>query len=58
MNIYEMYFSSSYFRNIVDNYVILHRTSYVGAFKCMEIIDAYKKHLHHLSNKSLREYMN
>ena len=52
MNIYEMYFESEYFRNIVDNFVIKHRTSYVVAFKCMEIVDAYKAHLAHLSKKA------
>lgn len=48
MNIYELYFTSGYFRNIVDNYVIKHRTSYIGAFKCIEIIEAYKTHIGYL----------
>lgn len=55
MNIYEMYFESEHFRAIVDKFVIKHKTSYVGAFKCMEIIEAYKAHLHTLSKKA-RKY--
>lgn len=52
MNIYEMYFESEYFRDIVDNFVIKHRTTHLSAFKCIEIIDAYKAHLHTLSKKA------
>lgn len=54
MSIYEMYFASDHFRNMVDNYVLKHRTSYLGAFKCTEVIEAYQAHLHHLSDKCRR----
>lgn len=49
MSIYELYFRSDYFKNIVDNFVIKHRTSYMGAFNCIEIKDAYEAHLAYLS---------
>ena len=45
MNIYEMYFECEDFRNIVDSFVVKHRTTHLGAFKCMEIIEAYKAYL-------------
>ena len=54
MSIYKMYFTSDHFRKLVDNYVIAHRTTYIGAFNSMEIRDAYKAHLHHLSERCRR----
>lgn len=52
MNIYELYFENEVFRGIVDNFVIKHRTTYVNAFKCMEIKSAYKAHLAYLSKQA------
>lgn len=52
MNIYELYFENEVFRGIVDNFVIKHRTTYVNAFKCMEIKNAYKAHLDDLGAKA------
>lgn len=52
MNIYELYFENEVFRGIVDDFVIKHRTTYVSAFKCMEIKNAYKTHLGDLDSKA------
>lgn len=49
MNIYELYFHDNFFRNKVDDFVIKHRTDPVGAFKCMEIKEAYRKRLNSLT---------
>lgn len=45
MGIHEMYFADDYFKRLVDRYVNLHRTTYLGAFKSIEIQEAYKRHL-------------
>lgn len=52
MNIYELYFENEVFRGIVDDFVIKHRTTYVNAFKCMEVKSAYKAHLDDLGAKA------
>lgn len=52
MNIYELYFENEVFRGIVDDFVIKHRTTYVSAFKCMEIKSAYKAYLDDLEAKA------
>ena len=41
MSRYELYFRDQYFRDIVDNYVIKHRTTYIGAFNSQEISKKY-----------------
>lgn len=51
MNIYELYFADEYFRRKVDKFVNKHRTSYVGAFKCIEVINAYKARIGSLGSK-------
>ena len=45
MGIHEMYFEDEYFREIVDNFVMKHMTTYSAAFRCLEIIEAFKKRL-------------
>ena len=49
MNIYEMYFECEDFRNFVDSFVIKHRVAYLVAFRCMEVIEAYKAYLRALN---------
>ena len=57
MSIYEMYFSSDYFKDVVDKYVEKHRTTYLGAFKTMEIIDIYSRHLRQLNTPNFRKQL-
>lgn len=58
MNIYELYFEDAYFKDKVDNYVVKHMTTHTGAFKCMEIKEAYERRLYSINHTDLRRLRN
>ena len=58
MSITELYFEDRYFKSEVDQFVEKHKTTYAGAFKCMEIIEAYQRRLSILYHGSNRRLLN
>lgn len=58
MTIQELYFEDAYFKDKVDKFAEKHRTSYTGAFKCMEIKDAYERRLCSINHAEFRRARN
>lgn len=58
MNIYELYFEDAYFKEEVDTFVAKHMTTHTGAFKCMEIKEAYERRLYSIYHTDIRRAKN
>lgn len=58
MSITELYFEDMYFKSEVDRFVEKHKTTYAGAFKCMEIIEAYERRLYSIYHTDIRRAKN
>lgn len=58
MSIHEMYFVDEFFKSEVDAFVVKHQTTHAGAFKCIEIKEAYERRLgsyYHADKRRLRQ---
>lgn len=58
MTRYELYFKDAYFKDVVDKYVEKHRTTYIGAFKSLEINEKYERRLCSINHAEFRRARN